>query len=132
MIALLMLLLLCCCVGESTAFVCPGVRTLKHSQNVQRFCLIALFAAERDNNLADLKTQTMVLDMKSLAAEKMYEKLDCSFKEHGMQIINKMDTKFQESNARIDKLETNVNAKRTDKLDAKMDTKFQDRQASTL
>jgi hypothetical protein len=40
------------------------------------FCVIVLFAAERDNDLADLKTRTMVLEMKSLAAEQMYEKLD--------------------------------------------------------
>ena len=111
MISLLMLLWLCCCVGKSTAFICPGMRTLKHSQNVQRFRVSAHFAAESDDKLADLATRVTVLEMKSLAAEKMYEELDCTLKELGMQIMNKMDTKFQESNARIDKLETNVNGK---------------------
>lgn len=133
MIALLMLLLLCCCVGESTAFVCPGVRTLKHSQNMQRFRVIALFAAETDDDdLADLKTRTTVLETQSLAVEKSYERLECTL----LQIINKMDTNFQETNAKMDRQFQETNAKtdrqfqesnaKMDRFEIKVDNNFQE------
>jgi hypothetical protein len=128
MIAFLMLLLFCCCVGKSTAFVCPGARTLKHSQNVQRFRVNALFAAERDDDLADLKTRTTVLETKSLAVEKSYERLECTL----LQIINKMDTNFQESNAKMDRQfqETNTKMDRQfQETNAKIDRQFQESNA---
>jgi hypothetical protein len=131
MIALLRLLFLCCCVGESTALVCPGMRTLqtslKHSQNVQHFHVNALFGTERDDAIADLTKRTLVLETRYLALEKSGERLECSFKEFAMQIITRidkfeinMDTKFQVLDTKINKPETSIIAK-FQELDTKID-----------
>ena len=113
--ALLMLLLLCCCVGESTAFVCPGMRTLRRFQSVQRFRGRIAHYAERDDDIADLKTWTTVLETKYVAVETAFDRLERTIKEQGLQMNTKMDTletkidmNFKEFDIKIDKINSDI------------------------
>jgi hypothetical protein len=104
MMALLMLLLLCCCIGESTAFVHPEMRTLRRFQSVQRFRGGIARYAERDDDIADLKTRTTVLETKYVAVETALDRLERTIKEQGLQMITKMD----KLETKIDKLATKI------------------------
>ena len=83
MMALLMLLLLCCCTSQSTAFVRPGMRTLRRFQSVQRFRGGIAPYAGRDDDMADLKTRTTVLETKNVAVETAFDRLECTIQGTG-------------------------------------------------
>jgi predicted nuclease with TOPRIM domain len=124
MMALLLLLLLCCCTSQSTAFVRPGMRSLRRFQSVQRFRGGIARSAERDDDIADLKTRTTVLETKNVAVETAFDRLERTIKEQGLQMITKMDkmeTKMDKMETKMDKMETKM-----DKMETKIDMNFKE------